>query len=114
MRSDEQRGLRTESESFGIGSPSRIQSSALSPQSLEIHIEELVLHGFAPGDRHRIGEAVERELVRLFTDQGVPASLSQGSDVARLDGGDFNVVAGSKPQEIGVQVAQALYGGFNR
>jgi hypothetical protein len=113
MRSDEQR-VRTESESFGIGSPSRIQSSARSPQSLEIHIEELVLLGFAPGERHRIGEAVEHELVRLFTHQGVPASLSQSGDVARLDGGGFDVVAGSKPQEIGVQVAQALYEGFNR
>ena len=30
----------------------------MKPQNVELHIEELVLHGFAPGDRHRIGEAV--------------------------------------------------------
>jgi hypothetical protein len=34
--------------------------------SINLHIEELVLHGFAPGDRHRISEAVEQELTRLI------------------------------------------------
>ena len=36
-----------------------------------------MLHGFAPGDRYRIGDAVERELARLFAEQGVPPSLAQ-------------------------------------
>ena len=30
-----------------------------SAVQFELNIEELVLHGFSPGDRHRIGEAVE-------------------------------------------------------
>ena len=37
--------------------------------NLNLHIEELVLHGFAPGDRYRIGEAVQQELTRLFAEQ---------------------------------------------
>ncbi len=32
------------------------------PYNIELHIEELVLHGFSPNDRHAIGEAVQREL----------------------------------------------------
>ena len=47
--------------------------------NIELHIEELVLHGFEPGDRHRIGEAIERELARLFAEQGTPPSLAQGA-----------------------------------
>ena len=31
---------------------------------VELHIEELVLHGFPPRDRARIGDAVQAELDR--------------------------------------------------
>ena len=29
--------------------------------NIKLHIEELVLHGFAPGDRYTIADAVERD-----------------------------------------------------
>lgn len=86
----------------------------MRPQNVELHIEELVLRGFAPGERHRIGEAVERELVRLFDEQGVPPSLAQGGEFAHLDGGAFKVASGSKPEAIGALVAQAVFGGLSR
>jgi hypothetical protein len=85
----------------------------MRPQNVELHIEELVLRGFAPGERHRIGEAVERELVRLLDEHGVPPSLAQGIEVERLDGGAFEVAHGSKAEVVGVQVAQAIYGGLS-
>lgn len=81
--------------------------------NLELHIEELVLHGFAPGDRHRIGDAVERELARLFTEHGLPPNLSQGFETGRLDAGSFNFAPGAKPEAVGAEVARALYGGFS-
>jgi hypothetical protein len=88
----------------------------MRPANIELHIEELVLHGFAPGDRYSIGEAVERELQRLFAEQGAPPSLTQGAEIERLDGGSFGVAAGSRGEVIGAEVAQAVYGGitFNR
>jgi len=86
----------------------------MKPENVELHIEELVLRGFAPGDRYRIGEAVERELARLLDEQSVPPSLAQGSEVAGLDGGAFEVAHGSKAEAVGIQVAQAVYGGLSR
>ena len=59
----------------------------MKPKNIELNIEELVLHGFSPGDRYGIGEAVERELTRLLADRGVPESLAQGGEVASVDGG---------------------------
>ena len=41
--------------------------------SLEIRIEELVLHGFAPRDRQRIATAIEFALTRLLVERGLPA-----------------------------------------
>ena len=80
--------------------------------NIELHIEELVLHGFAPADRHRIGEMVERELARLFVEEGVPAALASGLEAPRLDAGAFHVAANSKAEAVGFQVAQAVYGGL--
>jgi len=44
-----------------------------------------------PGDRHRIGEAVEQELTRLLADRGVPQSPERGGEIANIDGGAFEV-----------------------
>ena len=85
----------------------------MTPQNIELHIEELVLHGFAPGDRYRIGEAMERELARLFVEQDTPPSLAREREVARVDGGAFEVKPGSGAEAIGAQVAQAVYGGLS-
>jgi hypothetical protein len=82
----------------------------MKPANIELHIEELVLRGFAPGDRYRIGEAVEAELQRLFAEQGAPPSLTQDGEIERLDGGSFEMAAGSRSDAIGAQVAHAVYG----
>jgi hypothetical protein len=97
-----------------------IQSSfVLRPSSaIELHIDALVLHGFAPGDRHSIGAAVERELARLLDERGLPPPLGQRAELARLDGGSFDVTAGAHPNVIGAEIARAIYlacsGGPNR
>ena len=85
-----------------------------TPHSIELHIEELVLHGFAPGDRYRLADAVERELARLFAEQGVPPSLARKAEVAQLDVGAFKMAPGARVEAVGAQVAHTVYGGFSR
>jgi hypothetical protein len=114
MKSHEKQELRTEPENLQAGNKIFAQSATLSPQSLEVHIEALVLYGFAPGDRYRIGEAVERELTRLFGEQGVPSSLVRNLEVSGLDGNTFEVVPGSKAAVIGTQIARMVYQGLSR
>lgn len=79
-----------------------------------IEIEELVLHGFPAGQRYAIAEAVERELARLVGERGVPPGLAVAQDAAWVDGGAFDAAPGARPQQIGVQVARAVYGGLTR
>ena len=83
-------------------------------KNIELHIEELVLHGFAPGDRYRIAEGVEQELSRLLADRGVPQSLAEGGEIASVDGGAFEVAPGSRAEVVGAEVAKAVYGGLRR
>jgi len=83
-------------------------------KSIEVFIDELILHGFAASDRHRIKAAVERELGRLFSEQGAPSALAQTGEIATLDGGTVEVAPGSHVEAVGTQVARALYGGLSR
>lgn len=83
-------------------------------QNVELHIGELLLHGFDHVNRHRVGEALRCELTRLFTEQDVPSLLSRSGDFGRLEGGTFNLPSGSKPEAIGAQVAQSVYTGFTK
>lgn len=86
----------------------------MKPTNIELHIEELVLHGFAPGDRYSIADAVESELTRSFAERGLPPSLMRNAVIGRVDGGAFDVASGAKPDRIGGQVAEAVYGGLTR
>jgi hypothetical protein len=80
--------------------------------NIELHIDELVLHGFSSSDRYHIGDAVENELARLLTERSLPPMLSQGGEVAHLDGGAFHVGGPFKANTVGSQIAHAVYGGF--
>jgi hypothetical protein len=85
-----------------------------TPPNVELHIGELVLEGFPPLNQADLGAVVQQELARLLAERGLPAGLARGGEVASLDGGEFQVQQGSKAQEIGAQIAQAVYGGLAR
>jgi hypothetical protein len=80
----------------------------MSP-NLVLKIDELVLHGFAPGDHYRLGEALTGELQRLFVERGVPPALAQASDVDLLDAGRLTVASDAKAEVVGARIAQVLY-----
>ena len=82
--------------------------------NVDLRIEELVLHGFPPGDHDRIGESVERELTRLFTERGVPPALTVGAHAQHLDAGAFQMNQGLGAETAGEQIARSLYGGMAR
>jgi len=90
------------------------QAAGPLPPSVEVRIEELVLHGFAPGDRYRIGEAVERELSRMIAEQGAPPTLMGSGETDRVDGGSFHMAPHAKGGVIGKQIAHAVYGGLRQ
>ncbi|MDP9351968.1 MAG: hypothetical protein M3P51_10575 [Chloroflexota bacterium] len=85
---------------------------ATDQYSMEFEIDALVLHGFERRHRYRIARAMERELGRLFAEQGAPSSLLGGRHEAKLDGGSFSVSASAAPETIGVSVARSIYQGL--
>lgn len=69
---------------------------------IELHIEELVLHGFDPSDKYAIGDAVQRELARLLAETPpAPSPRVTG----RADGGTFTM---ERRDAAGVQIAESV------
>ena len=95
---------------------------------IELHIEEIVLHGFPSlGHRQRsqIREVLQQQLTELLARDGLPPSFMQGGTLQRLDGGTFQSAAGAcspgkmdmsynAPADIGVNIAGNVYRGLSR
>ncbi len=79
------------------------------PQTIELHIEELVLHGFTAYNAHQIGDAVEREITRLLLERGLPPALSTDINLGRLNAGSFNIQSGAKAEVVGNSIANSIY-----
>ena len=77
---------------------------------VELHVAELVLHGFAPGDRYRIAEALQRELATRISASELPRSLQESREVPQMDAGDFPLPPDARPETVGTQAAQSIYG----
>lgn len=80
--------------------------------NIDLHIEELILFGFAPGDRQRIAEAVQEELARLLRENKLPAVLENGGELSHLNVGSFTVRTGERPEFIGRHIGEMLYQGI--
>jgi hypothetical protein len=76
---------------------------------IEIHIEELVLEGVAPGDRHRVAEAFAQELARLTAEQGFPRGRAAGQTVDRLDAGTLPRGLHTGAPDLGTEIATAVH-----
>jgi len=78
---------------------------------IEVHIEELVLHGFTPGNRHEIADALQQRLVQLLS--GNEFSTGARVDHRAIDAGSFEVASGERGASIGTHVAQSVYRGLS-
>ncbi len=86
---------------------------------IDISIEQLVLHGIdlPRGQRALLRAAVEGELMRLLYEGGLATQWAEGGVQPRLSAGEINlpaVDAAPDPVQLGVQIAQAVYGGMSR
>lgn len=85
---------------------------ALSPRRIEIHIEELVLHGVAPVDRRAVSDALQREFETLVARDGVAALLSRAESLTQQSARPITLAPGARPTALGVEVARTIHRGW--
>jgi hypothetical protein len=81
----------------------------MNSREIDVHIEELVLHGFARGTCREVAEALETELRALLVERGVPAGWQASPE--RIEAGPIRAGARMKSAATGEQIARAVYGG---
>jgi len=84
----------------------------MKPGRIELIIDELVLHGVAPSDRHAIGDAVQAHLESLLAASFVAPAHSISVD--RFAPQPVELSSGAKAENIGSGIAQAIHGGLPR
>jgi hypothetical protein len=77
---------------------------------IQVEIDEVVLEGFSPSDRERIGTAARQELERLLRAGGYRAARSH--QVATIDAGSFRLRPSMDAAAVGEEVARAVHRGL--
>lgn len=79
----------------------------MTPATIEVHIDEVVLRGFAPVDRDAVAAAIEATLARLL-DVGTADWAGAAGARPHLDAGELALGEGSA-DEVGAAIARALH-----
>lgn len=80
--------------------------------NINLHIERLVLDGLAvaPRERARFQAAVETELTRLLTSDGLSSMLLSGGTMPHLPATSIQLSDKANPIDLGQQIAGAVHG----
>ena len=82
----------------------------MSPR-VNVHIEQLVLHGLSGVDSVTVGDAVIRHLTSSITAEGL---RSRPGSISRVAGGSFRVPRAATAESVGASVARAIHSGVRR
>ena len=83
----------------------------MTPQ-IELHIEELALHGRDTEQARAVGPAVVAELIRLLTERGLP-TVRTDRGLSTIDAGIVSVDERGA-RTLGAQVAGRVHGSLRR
>ena len=82
--------------------------------NVELYIDELVLDGFDPSERYRIGDALEAELRKLLLKGDLPAAVSSARqtnfEYDSVDANPIQLESNPSSRSVGGEVAGALHG----
>ena len=80
--------------------------------NINVHIERLILDGLPVSHRERpvLQAAVEAELVRLLSVDGLAPHLLTAGAIPCMSGGSIQPSSDGNPNILGQQIAQAVYG----
>lgn len=82
--------------------------------NIELHIEHLVLDGLplTPTDGAAIQQAIQTELTRLLTENGLASALEQGGVLTGVRTPDMRLPANSAPDAMGRGIGAAIHEGL--
>ncbi len=88
------------------------QRLAPPASTVEVFIDEVVLHGFSAADRDFIGEALAREMEQGLAQPSARSFLSQATEVSRINASPIALPPASRAQPawVGAQIGKSVFG----
>jgi len=82
------------------------------PARIIVRIEELILDGVAPGDRHAIADAVRHAVAQQLAHSGPGSSWGTSAHIDRIDAGECRLTR-QGAQSLGSRVGETIYRGIS-
>jgi hypothetical protein len=84
--------------------------------NIRLHIDRLIVDGFdlKRTDGRMVKSAVQAELSRLLTENGLHHELQQGGAVPQVKADTLQVGVNPSPRQLGTQIARSVYGGIGK
>jgi len=84
--------------------------------NIRLHIDRLILDGLLVNSVQspQVKAAVEAELTRLLTADGLNNEIRGGGAVPRVPANAFHLSQHDSPTRVGRQIAQSVYGGIGK
>jgi hypothetical protein len=80
--------------------------------TVDVFIDELILHGFSHADRYAIGDAISLELEHQLSEASVLPFLEQSADIEFIKTTPIALPRNEKPIGVGNQIGQAVFNGM--
>jgi hypothetical protein len=90
-----------------------VQKMKRAVRSVDVQIDELILHGPFASSRYDIGDAFSHELEHLLGEVNPDSSFIKEDHIRVLGTDPIAISPKAKPDVLGAQIAQAVHGGLN-
>jgi hypothetical protein len=82
-------------------------SARTSPREIDLHVDELILHGFESKSQRTVAEALQSQLTALLAEQGIPATWEDNP--LTLEARAAHAIGLTNPGTTGARIADAIY-----
>ncbi len=84
--------------------------------NINLHIERLILDGVSiePGHSALLQTAIETEVVRLLTQNGIAPNLQNGGAMPSVRADAIQLTTPNSPTQLGRQIGGSIYGSIGK
>lgn len=86
----------------------------MKPKTINLHIDRIVLDGVGRLNHGQLSVAIERELHRLISMQGLHSSLHQSGSINQITTKPISLTGQIREKSLGNKIANTVYRGMKR
>ena len=84
----------------------------MKPKIINLHIDRLVIDGVGDVNRKNLSAAIQTELSRLITTQGLHSSLHQSGAIEQINAKPISLTGQIRERSLGNKIAGSVYRGM--